>query len=190
MLDRVLAEIPKLTEAVVRSYIRGNPSYDITETGAADALRAASEKIDETAREATARAKRSARKARKVPGVARTEGRVKGALASEEDLPIARYGQLTAAEIGGRLTELSQVDLAKVDAFERKNENRKTILTRIANLRGDEPWPGYDELSVSEVRSVLDEGDEDRIKRVRAYERSHKNRTGVIDASEHQLANA
>ena len=190
MLDRVLAEIPKLTEAVVRSEIRGNPSYDITETGAADAARAASEKIGETAREATTSAKRSARKARKVPGVARTEGQVKGALASEEDLPIARYGQLTAAEIAERITDLSQIDLAKIDAFERKNENRKTILMRIAKLRGDEPWPGYDELSVSEVRSVLDEGDEDRTKRVRAYERSHKNRTGVIDASEHQLANA
>ena len=37
MLDRILKEIPKLTEAVVRSEIRGNPSYDISKTGAADA---------------------------------------------------------------------------------------------------------------------------------------------------------
>ena len=43
---------------------------------------------------------------------------------------------------------------------------------------------------VDEVRAVLDEGDEDQIKRVRGYERSHKNRAGVIDASERELARA
>src|SRR6266851_8727271 len=37
MLDRILREIPTLTEAVVRSEIRGNPSYDVSKTGAADA---------------------------------------------------------------------------------------------------------------------------------------------------------
>jgi ferritin-like metal-binding protein YciE len=190
MLDRILQEIPKLTEAVVRAEIRGNGSYDISKTGAADAARAAGEKINKTAREASSSAKRSARKARKVPGVAQAEGQVKGALASEADLAIAGYGKLTAAEIAEKLSDLSQVDLAKVDSYERKNENRKTIVSRITSLRGDEPWPGYDELSVSEIRAVLDEGDEERIKRVRSYERSHKNRAGVIDTSERELAKA
>ena len=190
MLDRILREIPKLTEAMVRSEIRGNPSYDISKTGAADAARSASESVKETARDATSRAKRTARKARKVPGVAQAEGQVKGALASEGDLAITGYRKLTAAEIVEKLTHLSQVDLAKIDSYERKNENRKTILSRITSLRGDEPWPGYDELSVDEIRSVLDQGDEERAKRVRSYERSHKNRAGVIDASEHELASA
>jgi len=40
---------------------------------------------------------------------------------------------------------------------------------------------------VSEIRAVLDEGDPDRIRRVRSYERSHKNRSGVIAASEREL---
>jgi ferritin-like metal-binding protein YciE len=190
MLDRILREIPKLTEAIVRSEIRGNPSYDISKTGAADAARSASESVKETARDATSGAKRTARKARKVPGVAQAEGQVKGVLASEEDLAISGYRELTAAEIVEKLAHLSQVDLAKIDSYERKNENRKTILSRITSLRGDEPWPGYDELSVDEIRSVLDEGDEERAKRVRSYERSHKNRAGVIDASEHELASA
>jgi ferritin-like metal-binding protein YciE len=190
MLDRILKEIPKLTEAVVRSEIRGNPSYDISETGAADTARSASESVKGAARDATSSAKRTARKARKVPGVAQAEGQVKGALASEGDLAITGYGKLTAAEIVEKLAHLSQVDLAKIDSYERKNENRTTILSRITSLRGDEPWPGYDELSVDEVRAVLDEGDGDRIKRVRSYERSHKNRAGVIDASERELAKA
>ena len=43
---------------------------------------------------------------------------------------------------------------------------------------------------MDEIRAVLDEGDEDRVKRVRSYERSHKNRAGVIDASERELARA
>ena len=41
---------------------------------------------------------------------------------------------------------------------------------------------------MDEIRAVLDEGGEDRVKRVRSYERSHKNRAGVIDASERELA--
>jgi ferritin-like metal-binding protein YciE len=190
MLDRILKEIPKLAEAVVRSEIRGRDSYDIGETGAADAARSASTSVMDTARDATSSAKRTARKARKVPGVAQAEGQVKGALASEGDLAITDYGKLTAAEISEKLTQLSQVDLAKIDSYERKHENRTTILSRIASLRGEEPWPGYDELSVSEIRAVLDEGDEDRVKRVRSYERSHKNRAGVIEAAERELTKA
>ncbi len=190
MLDRILKEIPKLTEAVVRSEIRGNPSHDISKTGAADAARSASESVEGAARNATSSAKRTARKARKVPGVAQAEGQVKGALASEEDLAITGYGKLTAAEIAEKLPQLSQVDLAKIDSYERKNDSRTTILSRITSLRGDEPWSGYDELSVDEIRTVLDNGDENRVKRVRSYERSHKNRAGVLDASERELAKA
>jgi len=190
MLERILKEIPKLTDAVVRSEIRGNASYDVGKTGAADAARSASKSLKGAARDARSSAKRTARKARKVPGVAQGEGQVKGALASEGDLAITGYGKLTAAEIAEKLAHLSQVDLAKVDSYERKTENRTTILSRIASLRGDEPWAGYDDLGVDEVRAVLDEGDEDRVKRVRAYERSHKNRSGVVAAAERELVKA
>ena len=190
MLDLILEEIPKLTDAVVRADIRGNGSYDITETGAADAVRSATGKAEETARDAASTAKRTVRKARRVPGVAQVEGQVKGAVASEDDLAIANYNKLNAAEIAEKLAELSQIDLAKVDSYERKNANRKTILDRITILRGDEPWPGYDELSVREIRSVLDESDEDLVKQARTYERSHKDRAGVIDASHRELAKA
>ena len=125
-----------------------------------------------------------------MPGVAQAEGQIKGALASEGDLAISGYGKLTAAEIIDKLAHLSQVDLAKIDSYERKNDNRTTILSRIAALREDEPWPGYDELGVDEIRAALDEGDEERTKSVRSYERSHKNRSGVIDAAERELVKA
>ena len=176
MLERVLREIPKLTDAVVRAEVKGDPSFEVSETGAADAVR-----------KGGTRAKRTARQARKVPGVAQVEGEIKGAVASEGDLAIARYDKLTAEEIAGRLSELSQIDLAKVDAYERKNENRTTVLSRITTLRGNEPWAGYDELTAAEVQAVLSEGDDERAEQVRAYERSHKNRTGVLQAADHHM---
>ena len=142
------------------------------------------------ARTTSARAKRTARQARKVPGVAQAEGQIKGAVASEGDLAIARYDSLTAEEIVGRLAELSQIDLAKIDSYERKNQNRTTILGRITTLRGNEPWAGYDELTAAEVQAVLAEGDDDRAAEVRSYERSHKNRAGVLKAAERELASA
>jgi ferritin-like metal-binding protein YciE len=179
MLDRLLKEIPRLTDAVSRAEVDGDGSYDVTETGAA-----------ETLREAGSAAKRSARQARKVPGVARAEGSVKGAVASASDLPIANYDSLSAEEIQDKLSGLSQIDLAKVHAYERKNQNRSTVVSRIDSLQADEPWPGYDELGVDEVRAVLSEGDDSRIKAVRSYERKHKNRAGVLQATERELSNA
>jgi ferritin-like metal-binding protein YciE len=179
MLKRVLDEIPRLTDAVARAEFDGQGSYDVTETGGADAVRKVGGK-----------AKRTARQARKAPGVARAEGTVKGAVASESDLAIVNYDSLSVEEIQDKLSELSQIDLAKVNAYERKNQDRSTVTSRIDSLQGDEPWPGYDELGVDEVRAVLSEGDEQRIKDVRAYERKHKARAGVIQATERELTKA
>jgi ferritin-like metal-binding protein YciE len=172
MLARILREIPQLTAAVVGADVEGDGSYDIGSTGAAEAV------------------KRTATQARKVPGVARAEGEVKGALASEGDLAIKDYDKLTVGEITGRLGALSQIELSKIDAYERKNQNRTGITERIAKLRGDEPWPGYDELNSAEIKAVLDEGDEERSQRVRDYERDHKNRAGVLRAASRQHSQA
>jgi ferritin-like metal-binding protein YciE len=179
MLERVLREIPKLTDAVVRAEVKGDPSFEVATTGAADAVR-----------KTGTQAKRTARQARKVPGVARAEGVAKGAVASADDLPLARYDSLTAEEIAGRLAGLSQVDLAKVEVYERKLENRSTILDRAKSLRGNEPWPGYDELTAAEAQAALTDADDERAREVRAYERAHKNRAGVLRAAERELAAA
>jgi ferritin-like metal-binding protein YciE len=103
MLDQVLAEIPKLTDAVA-----GESSADVKTIGAADAAR-------EAARKTTAAAKR---------------------------------------------------------------------------FRGAEPWPGYDEQTVDEIRSALAGGDEEKARLVRDYERAHKQRTGVLEAAERELASS
>jgi hypothetical protein len=134
----------------------------------------------DVARKTTAATKRTARQARKLPGVAQAEGQIKGAVASEEDLAIKRYHELTAEEIVGKLAELAQIDLAKIDSYERKNQNRTTILSRVTSLRGREPWAGYDELTAAEVQAVLSEGDGQRVEPARSFEHTHKNRAGVL----------
>jgi ferritin-like metal-binding protein YciE len=190
MLQRILREIPKLTDAVVGADVKDDPSYDVTTTGAADAVREAAATTKTAARKTTAATKRTARQARKVPGVAQAEGQVKGAVASEGDLALARYDELTADEITAKLTDLSQIDLVKIDSYERKNQNRTTVLSRITSLRGNEPWAGYDELTAAEVQSALAEGDDERAKQTLSYERSHKNRAGVIKAVERERVTA
>jgi ferritin-like metal-binding protein YciE len=194
--ERALADlrkaIPQLVDDVYRSEVEGQDTYDISRTGAAQEVkragRAARQTVRETASEATTEVRGTARQARKVPGVARAEGEIKGAVASESDLPIPSYDKLSAEEIVAKLPELSQIDLSKIDAYERRHTNRKTVLDRVASLRADEPWPGYDELTVDEIRVVLADADESTAKKVAEYERRHKHRQGVLDTVERELA--
>ncbi len=190
MLDQIMREIPKLTDAVVGADVQGHGSYDITKTGAADTAREAKREVKQAARQAKTQGKRTARQARKVPGVVQAEGQVKGAVASEQDLAIPRYDSRTADEINDKLSGLSQIDLAKIDSYERKNQNRSTVLSRISTLRTREPWPGYDELTAAEVQTALGEADEQRTKDVARYERAHKDRAGVLNTAEREAANA
>jgi len=190
MLRRILSEIPKLTGLVVGAEIEGDPSYDLAKTGAADAARVAGAAAKQTAKKTATKAKRQTRQARKVPGVARAEGRAKGAVASQSDLPIAGYDKLKADEVTAKLPELSQVDLAKVDTYERKNDDRTTVTEKVSALQAKEPWPGYDEQTVEEIVKALGAASDAKAKDVRTYERAHKDRAGVISAAERELATA
>ena len=190
MLDRLHRELPKLADAVVRAEIYGDPSYDLGKIGAVDAVRETADDVKDAARDAGDDVKRASRQARKVPGVARAEGEIKGAVASEEDLAIPGYDDLNADEIVAKLPDLSQIDLSKVDAYERRHDDRTTVLDRVASLRADEPWPGYDELNVADVEKALRAADDELVQEVRRYERAHKNRAGVMRATERKLAAA
>jgi ferritin-like metal-binding protein YciE len=139
MLERLVREIPKLTEAVVRAGVKGESSYDVTATGAAETVRAASKPAKDAARKTTAATKRPARQLRKPPAVARAERQRNGAMPADGDLAIPGYETLSAEEIIGKLTALSQIELAKIEAYEREHNNRTTILGRINTLRTDEP---------------------------------------------------
>ena len=191
MLAVLQERVPTLVDNVVRSELKDESVYDVSKTGAGEAVRRSGKKVKratrESAKKAGSQARSTARQARKVPGVAQAEGELKGAIASEQDLAIANYDSLNVDEIVGKLSALSQIDLAKVDAYERKHENRSTVLSRIDSLRKDEPWPGYDELTVDEIRKNLARADAKQSREVREYERRHKDREGVLQTAE-QLA--
>ena len=188
MLANLRKEIPKLADAVVRADVGGEPSFDASTTGAADAARAGGAAVRQTAKRAQGSARKTARQARKVPGVAEAEGQAKGAVAGEGDIPIAGYDDLNANQVVSRLSDLSQIDLAKVDSYERKNANRKGVLDKVSSLRGSEPWPGYDELTVEEIGTALEGADDKRVSEIRDYERQHKGRQGVLEVAERELA--
>ena len=125
--------------------------------------------------------------ARKIPGVAAAEGAVTGALATEQDLPIASYDKQTAEDIAARLNGFSQRELRMIDAYERKRENRATITDKIAKLTGEEPWSGYDEQSVDAITTALNDTDALTAQEVKSYERDHKSRAGVIETAEKRI---
>ena len=126
-------------------------------------------------------------KARKIPGVAAAEGAVTGAVATEQDLPIADYGKQSAEDIAGRLNGFSQRELRMIGAYEAKHENRATITDKIAKLTGEEPWSGYDEQSVDAITTAIKDADADTARKVRSYERDHKDRSGIIGAADQRI---
>ncbi|HJR45626.1 MAG TPA: DUF892 family protein [Actinomycetota bacterium] len=108
---------------------------------------------------------------------------------TKDDLPIANYDNLTADEITKRLQGLTQEELAQIQVYESRNENRKTILDRIEGLEGDEPWAGYDEQTVAEINKVLTGAAPSVVATVRDYERAHKNRASILKNIDRELEN-
>jgi ferritin-like metal-binding protein YciE len=53
-----------------------------------------------------------------------------------------------------------------------------------------EPWRGYDKQTVDEIRKRLERADDDLARTVRRYERAHKDRSGVLEAADRELAKA
>ena len=109
---------------------------------------------------------------------------------SAQAAPISRYDSLTAAEVIERLPNLSQRELAEVERYEKRHESRRTVLTRIESLREKEPWRGYDDEKVEQIRKKLADADDERAKRVRDYERRHRDRKGVMEAARRAVASS
>lgn len=55
--------------------------------------------------------------------------------AADDELPIAGYATMTAVEVIPRLAELDDAALDTIEAFERANRSRTTVLNRIAQRR-------------------------------------------------------
>ena len=106
-------------------------------------------------------------------------GSAEASSADEQRLPIARYDQLDGKQLIPQLSQLSQVELAAVDAHERSHRERPVVLNRLRWLRGSEPLPGYDALDSAEIVRALAGADAATVKAVRSYERHHRDRRDV-----------
>lgn len=88
----------------------------------------------ETRRQARARVKDVGAVARRAPGTdraLRTVDRVRRAARLGPAFPVIGYDDLTAAQVKERLEDLNPAELRKVRDHERRNANRKSVLTAI-----------------------------------------------------------
>ncbi len=106
-------------------------------------------------------------------------GSAEASPAAEPRLPIASYDQLDGKQVFQQLSQLSQVELAAVEAHERSHRARPVVLNRLRWLRGNEPLPGYDALDSDEIVRALADADAATVKAVRSYERHHRDRRDV-----------
>ncbi len=101
---------------------------------------------------------------------------------ADAGLPFAGYDRLTARKVIDALSDHSQIELEAVEAYERAHKSRDPVLDKLRYMRGSEPLPDYDALSVEEIVSVLERADPATIQRVRGYERKFAKRPDVLEA--------
>jgi ferritin-like metal-binding protein YciE len=215
MLEELREHLPLLTDATVLARAGGRPSYDLRETGAADAVRKvrdeaeeAGEAAGEAAREAGEAAGNAARQAAGRAGdrtrsavrtvaeagegvaeEAREAGaEVRAATVRARDLPIAEYDRLNAGQVVTRLTDLSQDQLELVATYERRRRKRRSVLERVAELQGPEPWGGYDAQSEADVVAAVRDADQTALAAVRDYESRHRRRVAILEAAQQELS--
>jgi hypothetical protein len=99
----------------------------------------------------------------------------------EARLPFAGYDRLDDRQVIEGLSDHSQVELEAVEGYERSHKGREVVLNKLRYMRGREPFPGYDALSVEEILAALREADLATIKKVRGYERKFGNRSQVLE---------
>jgi hypothetical protein len=95
--------------------------------------------------------------------------------------PYPGYDQLKMRQLMDGLSAHSQIELEAAETYERSHKDREPVLTKLRYMRGPEPLPGYDALSVEEIVAALKDADLATIRRVRAYERKFGNRPDVLE---------
>jgi hypothetical protein len=96
------------------------------------------------------------------------------------------YDALSVEQVLGHLGALAPADLARLGDHERTHQNRAVVLADIDARLGHEPWPGYDALDVDGVRAGLENAGGQQLATVLAYERAHRNRAGIVLATQQQ----
>ncbi|MBV7696875.1 hypothetical protein [Streptomyces sp. TRM70350] len=168
--EEALEELGDSLEQRAEAAVVAAQTADGRNTGAAQGVRAWSSWLRETAE--------------RMPGADRLQGPPEGALIRDFELPIPDYRRLSTRTILERLPHLAQRDLATVGAYERAHAARPAILSRITDLLGPEPWPGYDSMDEDEIVKRLGDAEESLTRRVLTYERRHQARSSILSAAE------
>jgi hypothetical protein len=100
---------------------------------------------------------------------------------ADHPVPIPGYDDLGDKQINDQLSELSQVELAAVESYERAHGSRPVVLDKLRYMRTSEPLPGYDALKTEQIAKALAGADAETIKAVRDYERKFQRRRSVLD---------
>ena len=108
----------------------------------------------------------------------------------EHRLPISGYDQLKDKQVSDQLSQLSQVELATVETYERAHGNRPAVLEKLRYMQGTEPLPGYDTLTTEQIAEALAGADAETVKAVRDYERKFQHRQSVLDETARVLPNS
>ena len=115
-----------------------------------------------------------------------------GATSSPEEhpTPISDYDQLGDKQVSDQLAQLSQVELAAVEAYERAHGSRPVVLDKLRYMQGTEPLPGYDTLTTEQIAEALAGADAETVRAVRDYERKFAHRQSVLTEAARVLPTA
>jgi hypothetical protein len=79
------------------------------------------------------------------------------------------------------------VETATRNAERMTNMTQRSVAAGVASTNGGFPIVGYDDKNVAEISSTLDGLSEEQLKRVREYERRHKNRDTLIEQIDRKI---
>ena len=106
------------------------------------------------------------------------------------EAPFPGYDRLGHRAIGLKLPELSQVELAAVETYERAHQERPEVLAKVRYMLTSEPLPDYDTLSPEQIAEALVGADSEKVKAVRHYETKFAHRQQVLDEVARVLPNS
>lgn len=95
--------------------------------------------------------------------------------------PVPGYDALKTRELVSSLSSRSQVELERIDEYERAHQGRTAVFDKLRWLRQAEPIKGYDALDSVGAIKALHTADPTVLKAVRGYERKFANRREVLE---------
>jgi hypothetical protein len=106
------------------------------------------------------------------------------------EAPIAGYDGMDEKVLIAHFRDLTQIELAEVEAYERGHRSRRVVLNKLRYMRSPEPVAGYDALEPNDIVRLLEQGDSASIRAIRDYEGKFRGRRQVLNAAAQALPNA